>query len=314
VTLDTIVTLDFAREDFYPSPRGTLVANPDRSTFAFVDRRIDTKVTLFGSDSVTVVGGEGDGPGEYRGIDDVWFDEGGRLTVLDGGRARIRRYDTNLELVSEQLLGFLAYDPVPLSRGRTLMVAVHSRDSMELGYLTPDGDFDPLTFPAFEDPGLVLTTSDLDSTAWITEPNSFRVWRTSGGSQPELLTDAPPEWFAETHRPAVVARMNEIGAAANGATALMLTYDRGSDLLWAVFSVPSSDFTVDKLDRLLAGERDLASELTDHVVVALSPHDGTVLGIRRFDLLEVMPGNTFQYVLGAPDKLLGRYPRLAGTS
>jgi len=314
VALDTVATLDFSREDFYPSPRGTLVADAERTTFAFVDRQVGTKITLFGPDTVHVVGGEGDGPGEYRDIDDVWFDAQGRLGVLDRSRGRIRRYDSDLGLSSEQLLDFRAYAPSALADGRILVVAVHSRDSMNVGYLTEDDALEPVSFPDFDEPGLVLTTSDLESTVWIVEPNSFRIWRTSPGGQPELITGAAPEWFGESYGPGIVDRMNEIGADTDGATALMLTYDHRSDLLWAVFGVPSSDFTVDQLDRMLAGEVDLASDFTDHVVVALSPDDGTILGSRRFDYLELMPGDTYQYVLGAPDELFGRYPRLAGTS
>jgi len=309
-----VATLDFSREDFYPSPRGILVADPLRTTFAFVDRQIGSKITLFGPDTVRVVGGEGDGPGEYRSIDDVWFDARGQLGVLDRGRARVRRYDSSLRLASEQLLDFRAYDPAPLAAGRTLVVAVHTRDSMNVGYLTEDGGYESVAFPEFDDPNLVLTTSDFESVAWIVEPNSFRVWRASPGVDPELITGAPPEWFAESYRPSVAARMSEIGADTDGATALMLTYDQRSELLWAVFGVPSSDFTLEQLERLLAGESELASDFTNHVVVALSPDDGTILGSRTFDYLEMMPGDAFQYVLGAPDELFGRYPRLAGTS
>lgn len=315
VVLDTVAILGFENEDFFPSPMGDLAGDRAADTWAFVDRRIDTRVTLFRPDGVVTVGGEGDGPGEYRGINDVWLDSSSRLVVLDRRSTRIRRYDEDLELASEQVVDFRIREPSTVSGGRTVAVALRGTDGAEVGYLTPNGTLDPLELPTFEgDPTLILTASDSDSTVWVAEPNSFRIWSVTEGAPPQVMTGTAPEWFRESFRPDVVTRMNEIGADTDGATALMLSYDPETDILWAVFGVPSSDFTVAELDRMLAGESELVSDFTDHVVVALSVADGSILGTGRFDYLELRPGDDYLYELDGRDELFVQYPRLAGTS
>jgi len=315
VVLDTVATLDFSDQDFFPSPFGGLAAAVDRSTWAFVDRQVATKVTVFESDTVAIVGGEGDGPGEYRQIDEVWFRPGGGLTVLDRSGTRLRRYDGDLQLESEQLVDFRIRAPSVVGDDHLLVVADRDSDGVQLGHIGPDGEFSPLDVaPDSADPLLMLTASDSDGTGWFIEPHSFRIWTIPPDDTPRVLTDEVPAWFAETYPPDVAARMDEIGADTEGATALGFAYDVQNELLWVTVGVPSEAFTVAMFERMMAGEMELRSEAMDHVIVAVSPEDGSIRGIGRFDYLDLVPGAAFLYELADPESMRVKFPRLAGAS
>lgn len=71
-------------------PRGRLAVADRQSARAFV---FDGRGAL-----EAVLGGAGDGRGQFRGPNDVGFDAAGRLYVADAGRPRVTRYSAELAL------------------------------------------------------------------------------------------------------------------------------------------------------------------------------------------------------------------------
>lgn len=71
VEFEEVATLDFAAAPMLPSDGGLLARDPVRGGFGFVDRQFPHQVVLFSDDGTPlgVVGGRGEGPGEYELID-----------------------------------------------------------------------------------------------------------------------------------------------------------------------------------------------------------------------------------------------------
>ncbi len=271
----------------------SLLMDVDEDGRFYVISRPATQVQVFGPEGTFLqsVGGEGDGPGEFRWAQGLHIDEAGRLLVIDRLVGRISIFDSGLNLVrtiplTEPAAGFELFS-LP---GDSILMSGYDFSPQYFGtsahVVAPDGrrvrSFGEPTYPiaSTRDPFDLLRTITprADGELWIAGWSRFQIERWSlGGDRldsmrwsdpafqpPEPVPNRPPP-----PRPALVSVQED----SNG-------------VLWAVANVPGANWA-EAVRPSGADPHGFAMEdpdlWTDAKVTAIDPEEHVVLATARFE-------------------------------
>jgi hypothetical protein len=303
VALDTVATLDFAETQTYPSPGGLLAQGGRQARWFFVDPNVSYEILVFRSSGEyeTKLGGQGEGPGEYRagplGINALVFDSSDTLWVFSQRGRRADLYAPELTWARGMTLEGAVRAAAPLGGGR--LVAVTAGVGAQLAYVDREGRFQPLASPQFasSEAALVPLASDGVRRFWVAEPHSYQIWEVRVAEAPRQVTRATPAWFDETFSAAVREEFGQV-LDNRGATILSLRFDRARDVLWLTAGIPSRTLEVETLRRAVETRVEgtaIARLVVDHVVEGVRTSNGAPLGAARFDFLGVTTPSPEQY-------------------
>jgi len=237
---------------------------------------------------VRSIGGEGEGPGEFRWPQSVASSEDGSIYVLDPMLARITVFGPDFQLdrtirVSDVTLGF----DVIAARGDSLILSGYSRDRELFGYaghvIAPDGRL----IRSFGAPDYPIPSSDpyrlmaalapsASGAIWVGRKDRYVVGLWSDTGQRVMSYQRDVEWFE---------RPDPVPDAPPPPRPILVTLQEDPEgLLWLQFLVAGEEWTTAALPSAFDShgwrmeDRD---NWMDTVVEVIDPQEGFVVASRR---------------------------------